>query len=271
MQNETANKRYYWMRFQQDFFGSLRIKKLRRLAGGDTFTIIYLKLQLLSISNEGYLEYKHVFDSFEEEMSEEIKEDVENIQVTINYLLSCGLMTQEGDTYFLPYAAENIGSETASTQRSRECRIRQKEAKLLQCNTNATQMQRTCSVEKEIEIEKEIDKDNMSTDIDSIVAYLNLKAGTHYQSSTPKTRTLIKARFKEHFTVDDFKTVIDKMTAAWINDSKMRQYLRPETLFGTKFEGYLNRDDKPVTKKGSFNDMMHTEYDMEALEKMLNE
>lgn len=73
-----------------------------------------------------------------------------------------------------------------------------------------------------------------------IVDYLNAKAGTRYKASTASTRRLIKARLNEGFTLEDFKTVIDKKCAEWLTNSKMEQYLRPETLFGTKFEGYLN-------------------------------
>ncbi len=151
-----AERRFYWMKFQRDFFKSLRIKKLRRLAGGDTFTIIYLKLQLFSITTEGTIKFRHVLETFAEEMAEEIDEDLENVQLTIAYLLSCELMVQiDEDTYFLPYAAENIGSECASAERVRNLRERQK---ALHCNTPVTNLLRACNVEKEIEIDKEIDK-----------------------------------------------------------------------------------------------------------------
>ena len=73
-----------------------------------------------------------------------------------------------------------------------------------------------------------------------IISYLNEKAGTKFKFSTAKTRSVIHARLSEGFKVDDFKTVIDKKCAEWIGDPKMEKYLRPETLFGTKFEGYLN-------------------------------
>ena len=82
-----------------------------------------------------------------------------------------------------------------------------------------------------------------------IIDYLNFKTNSHYKYSTNKTKDLIKARFKEGFTLDDFKEVIDKKTAEWINDKKMDQYLRPFTLFGTKFENYLNQPTKKRTLK----------------------
>lgn len=74
-----------------------------------------------------------------------------------------------------------------------------------------------------------------------IVTYLNDAANTSFRHTTKKTQQLIKARFKEGFTLENFKTVIDKKVKEWVTDNKMKNFLRPETLFGTKFEGYLNQ------------------------------
>lgn len=72
-----------------------------------------------------------------------------------------------------------------------------------------------------------------------IINYLNEKAGTNYRASSKATQSHINARVKEKYTLDDFKTVIDKKVSSW-KGTTMEQYLRPETLFGSKFEGYLN-------------------------------
>ena len=154
-------KRYYWLRLQKDFFDSKRIKKLRKLAGGDTYTIIYLKMQLLSLETDGILRWSGLEDDFASELALDLDEKPENVAVTLQYLLSCGLAeTEDNVNFFLPWVEKNTGSETASTQRSREFRAR----KALQCNTDATQVQRECNVEKEIESEKEVEiereKDN---------------------------------------------------------------------------------------------------------------
>lgn len=90
-------------------------------------------------------------------------------------------------------------------------------------------------------------KDNVP--YQEIVNYLNNSAGTNYRASSKKTRELIKARINEGYTLEDFKVVIEKKTRDWINDNKMKAYLRPETLFGTKFEGYLNQPEKELTTK----------------------
>nr|DAG70700.1 MAG TPA: replisome organizer protein [Caudoviricetes sp.] len=79
-----------------------------------------------------------------------------------------------------------------------------------------------------------------------ILDYLNQKAGTSYRASSKATQRLISARTNEGFTVDDFKRVIDIKVASWKDDLKMSKYLRPATLFGTKFESYLN---EPVQAK----------------------
>lgn len=91
----------------------------------------------------------------------------------------------------------------------------------------------------------ELEKKQKSQKIpyEKIVDYLNRKTNSHYRPTSKATRRLIKARYNEGFTDMDFKTVIDKKCAEWLQDGNMVQYLRPETLFGTKFEAYLNQPD----------------------------
>ena len=242
---ETCGKRYYWLKLQDDFFTSKRIKKLRKIAGGDTYTIIYLKMQLLAMKNNGMLEYTGIESTFAEELALDLDEEPENVSVTINFLLSCGLLeTNDNVEYFVPYAVANTGSETSSAKRVREFR----ERKALQCNADVTSVKQNCNGEKEIEIEIEID--NIYT---QVVTHLNEKAGTKYRASGAKTQKVIHARVAEGFTLDDFIAVIDKKTAEWMG-TEWEKFLRPETLFGPKFESYLNQN---TTKKGeSQNDGM---------------
>ena len=81
---------------------------------------------------------------------------------------------------------------------------------------------------------------------EQIIDYLNKKTGSNYKTSTSKTKSLITSRLNEKYTVDDFKKVIDIKSEQWLKDSKMKAYLRPETLFGSKFEGYLNEQKEEV-------------------------
>lgn len=89
-------------------------------------------------------------------------------------------------------------------------------------------------------------KEKKSTIYSPVIDYLNQKAGTKYKSSGKNTQTLIRAREKDGFKLDDFKKVIDNKVAEW-RGTDMEQYLRPITLFGTRFESYLNQ--KPVKPK----------------------
>lgn len=74
-----------------------------------------------------------------------------------------------------------------------------------------------------------------------IVDYLNEKTGKSFRATTVKTKNLIKARWKEGFSLEDFKSVIDTMVELWSGQGEMELYLRPVTLFGEKFEGYLQK------------------------------
>ncbi|MBR9261861.1 alpha/beta hydrolase, partial [Staphylococcus aureus] len=78
-----------------------------------------------------------------------------------------------------------------------------------------------------------------------IIDYLNKKAGKHFKHNTAKTKDFIKARWNQDFRLEDFKKVIDIKTAEWLNTDSDK-YLRPETLFGNKFEGYLNQKAEPT-------------------------
>ena len=95
-------------------------------------------------------------------------------------------------------------------------------------------------------------------EIKGIVEYLNIKSNSHYKYSTDKTQTLIKARIKDGFTLDDFKIVIDKKCEEWLG-TDFEKFLRPETLFSNKFEGYLNQ--KITAKKKTLKDISMSDID----------
>lgn len=94
-----------------------------------------------------------------------------------------------------------------------------------------------------IDINNSPAKAELNIPYQEITEYLNNRTGASYRYTTKKTKDLIKARINEGFTLDDFKIVIDKKCVEWMN-TDMQKYLRPETLFGTKFESYLNQQMK---------------------------
>lgn len=133
----------------------------------------------------------------------------------------------------------------------------QKEYKMLSLNDNVYNMDTQCiqnvSTDKirldknrldKISIEYNIVEENPDNDIyKQVIEYLNQRTNSYYKDTTRKTKDLIKARINEGFTLEDFKKVIDNKTSDWLN-TDMEKYLRPETLFGTKFESYLQQKTK---------------------------
>ena len=148
-------KRYFWLKLHKDFFQRKEIKRLRKIAGGDTYTIIYLKMLLRSIMSEGKLYFDGLEEDFAAEVALDLDESEENVQITITYLLNSGLLEMRSDDeYYLPDTKNSTGCETAVAARVRRHREKQK---ALQCNTDVTQVKHLCN--GEIEIEKELDKE----------------------------------------------------------------------------------------------------------------
>lgn len=157
-----AGKRYWWLKLPEDFFRQLPMKKLRRIAGGDTYTIIYLKMMLLSLKTEGVISYECAEGNFIENLALDIDEDEENVAVAVAFLTKNSLLENSDSeaTKVLPAAINAIGSETAVAGRVRRFREKKKQQKALQCNTTVTQVKQLGNVEIDIDIDKELEKEN---------------------------------------------------------------------------------------------------------------
>lgn len=232
----TENRRYYWLQLKDDFFNSKEMKLMRKLPGGEEITIIYLKMMLASLAEQGKLYFEGLAEDLAEELSLIIDEDPEAIRLTLMFLTKKKLLTTSDNYQFnLEQVPEMVGSETASTRRSRKHRETQK---LLQCNTTATKGN------GDIDIDIDIDKGQKpQTDVyEEIIKYLNEKTGSHFKPTSKSTQRLINGRLSENYTIEDFKYVIDVKTNEWKDNTKMSNYLTPDTLFNaSKFEKYRNQ------------------------------
>ena len=223
-------KKYYWLKLKRDFFKRHDIRIIEEMPNGKDYILFYLKMLLESIDHEGELRFSDAIPYNEQMLSVITNTNIDIVKSAMTIFVELNMIEVFDDsTIYMSEVQRLIGSETASADRVRKHRAKQK---LLQCNTDETK----CNTEIEIDIEKEKDKKN---NINIIVDYLNQKAGTSYKPNSKNTVKHINARLTDGFTVDDFKTVIDKKCAEW-KGTDMEQYLRPETLFGTKFESYLN-------------------------------
>lgn len=177
-------KRYFWLKLHKDFFQRKEIKRLRKIAGGDTYTIIYLKMLLRSIMSEGKLYFDGLEEDFAAEVALDLDESEENVQITITYLLNSGLLEMRSDDeYYLPDTKNSTGCETAVAARVRRHREKQK---ALQCNTDVTQVKHLCNgeIEKEIDKEKDIEIEHRDRDITISTTRENKEIGNS-QSLSP--------------------------------------------------------------------------------------
>ena len=234
----TENRRYYWLQLKDDFFNSKEMKLMRKLPGGEEITIIYLKMMLVSLSEQGKLYFEGLAEDLAEELSLIIDEDPEAIRLTLMFLTKKKLLTTSDNYQFnLEQVPEMIGSETASARRVRKHRENQK---ALQCNSDVTK----CNGDIDIDIDIDIDKGQkpQSEVYEEIIKYLNEKTGSHFKPTSKSTQRLINGRLSENYTIEDFKYVIDVKTNEWKDNTKMSKYLTPDTLFNaSKFEKYRNQ------------------------------
>ena len=202
-------KKYYWLKLKDNFFNQKEVKKLRRIAGGDTYTIIYLKMQLLSIKKDGIIEFEGTEKDLAEQLSYEIDENLDNIQVTLSFLKANNLIEEISENNFLlTKVPDCIGKEGASAERVRRHRERkallekEKEQKMLQCNgevTNSNDVVIESNTEIEIEKEKEINN-NISKDIfiNKVVSEWNSIGVSPIKLIRGTRQKMLNARIKEY-------------------------------------------------------------------------
>lgn len=220
------NKRYFWIQLTQDFFKSKEMKLLRKIAGGDTHTIIYLKMMLISLEDGGRIYYDGLADNLAEEVSLVIDENIEDIKITLIFLESKGLLTKKSERdYFLEQVPEMVGSETASARRVRKFR----ENKLaLQCNNVVTKRNRDIDKEIDKEIEIDLDKNPIEIIVEEYQSRIAMLDGTQFEI------------LKEFVTLDgmEAKVVLKAIGLAADNGKRNFSYIKA-ILTNWKNDGVL--------------------------------
>ena len=278
----AKTKIYFWLKVDKKFFDNLFIKRLKNMPGGYTMTVIYIRLMLESLEDDCILYYEGYFDNLVQELALKLDVSEDDINMTVAYFTKCGLIQIDDDGHAtLSQAKAMVESETNWAKYKREQRKNSQDLPKL----DNVQNKKTISNSRPTEIEKENRVNSKSNNLylDNIlsgnpdynfptwleetaikdlektkhkelwipIAYLNQVANKRYKF-VDKTKRLLLARFKEGYTLEDFKQVIDIKTAEWKDSPEFSKYLRPETLFGSKFDGYLNQ--KPKTIRGKSED-----------------
>ena len=278
----AKTKIYFWLKVDKKFFDNLFIKRLKNMPGGYTMTVIYIRLMLESLEDDCILYYEGYFDSLVQELALKLDVSEDDINMTVAYFTKCGLIQIDDDGHAtLSQAKAMVESETNWAKYKRDQRKNSQDIPKLENVQNKKTISNSCPTE--IEKENRVSSKSNNLYLDNIlsgnpdynfptwleetaikdlektkykelwipIVYLNQVANKRYKF-VDKTKRLLLARFKEGYTLEDFKQVIDIKTAEWKDSPEFSKYLRPETLFGSKFDGYLNQ--KPKTIKGKSED-----------------
>lgn len=278
----AKTKIYFWLKVDKKFFDNLFIKRLKNMPGGYTMTVIYIRLMLESLEDDCILYYEGYFDNLVQELALKLDVSEDDINMTVAYFTKCGLIQIDDDGHAtLSQAKAMVESETNWAKYKRDQRKNSQDLPKLENVQNKKTISNSCPTE--IEKENRVNSKSNNLYLDNIlsgnpdynfptwleetaikdlektkhkelwipIAYLNQVANKRYKF-VDKTKRLLLARFKEGYTLEDFKQVIDIKTAEWKDNPEFSKYLRPETLFGSKFDGYLNQ--KPKTIRGKYED-----------------
>ena len=279
----AKTKIYFWLKVDKKFFDNLFIKRLKNMPGGYTMTVIYIRLMLESLEDDCILYYEGYFDSLVQELALKLDVSEDDINMTVAYFTKCGLIQIDDDGHAtLSQAKAMVESETNWAKYKREQRKNSQDLPKLENVQNKKTISNSCPTE--IEKENRVNSKSNNLYLDNIlsgnpdynfptwleetaikdlektkhkelwipIAYLNQVANKRYKF-VDKTKRLLLARFKEGYTLEDFKQVIDIKTAEWKDSPEFSKYLRPETLFGSKFDGYLNQKPKSIKGKSEDN------------------
>lgn len=271
-------KRYYWLKLAEDFYEDDTIQWIEEQENGVTYVNFYLKLLLKSLKDDGYLIRfvgTRLIPYDVKSLARLTNTDPDTVRVAMELFKQVGLVElMESGEIYMSQIDEMIGSETQAAKRMRKLRAKQvlenqglEDIKQLESKRNNVTEERNnvqeCYTEyrdRDIDIENRdiysrAGLDRVDIPFKEIIDYLNAKTDKSYKASSKKTRSLIKARFNEDFNLDDFKRVIDNKVDDWIDNPDMCKYLRPETLFSNKFEGYLNENPNPKNDNYTGNDL----------------
>lgn len=252
--------KFYWIKLQRDFFKRHDIRIVEAMPNGKDYVLFYLKLLVESVDHEGRLRFSEDIPYNVDMLATITNTNTDIVKGALQTFCDLGMMTILDDaTIYMNEVNNMIGSavNNDNANRQRRFRERQKELALPDCYASVTKNNESKSKNKS--------KSNNNIIVEQVVNYLNEKLGSHYKTTTQKTVSLINARVKEGFDYNDFVNVIDKKYAEWHNDDKMSQYLTPDTLFGTKFEKYINQPFVKPVKQQIARDQNYNFDELEAI------
>lgn len=237
-----------WIRISTRMFENRKIKRILRQENGPQMVYVWIRLLVIAgnLNDEGRVYFCEEEPYTVETLAEEMEIDEAIVDQAISLfkhfkMIADDLTVLNWERYQNSEGLERMREKNRI--RNQEYRARKKEA------DNVTDLSRDVTVTSCVTSHDGLEKrrkEKKREEYINIVSYLNKVTGASYKATTKSTQSLIKARMNEGYTEQDFFTVIDKKWAEWKDSPNMVPYMRPSTLFGTKFEGYLNA---PVKKE----------------------
>ena len=243
-----------WIKICTDIFNDDKIILIESMPEADGIIVIWFKLLCMAgkQNNSGVFMLNDKIAYTDEMLATIFRRPINTVRLALKTFETYGMIEIVDGTITIPKWEKHQSldklEKAKELNKKRVAKHREKQ-KLLACNDYSNVTVMDCN-DTDKEEDKEEDKDNKLNIYRQIATYLNGKAGTNFRATSQSTQRHINARISEGYTVEDFYTVIDKKCAEW-KGSDMEKYLRPETLFGSKFEGYLNQ--KAKVSKGKNN------------------
>ena len=244
-----------WIKIQTDIFSNKKIKKIRRMPEGNNITLIwiYLITKAGECNKNGGLYISEMIPYDADDIANELDFKLKIVQYSIKILEKFGMIEIIDDAIYIKNWEEYQNTDSLEKIREqgrlRAARFRDKQ-KLLPSTTQNNvisngEVTLRNATEEELELDKELEEEKKDPiPYGNIIKYLNNKSNKKYRHTSVKTKDCIKARFNEGFNEEDFKKVIDIKVKDWLGSEKYNKFIRPETLFGNKFESYLNQEVK---------------------------
>jgi uncharacterized phage protein (TIGR02220 family) len=249
----ATGKRYYWIKLKENFMTSDTVDYLMSQKDGANYVVLYQMLCIKTMNTNGVLasQLGEIIVPFEvEKMQRDCKYfSIDTIRIALDLYQNLGLVYRQTNGILQITNYNNmIGSNTDYAIQKQKQRIDEADKKVLSKYSMDKGVDNVHIDTRDKILDKEIEnRDNTNNIVEQarphifkdVINYLNEKANTNYYSSSKATQAKITARINDGFTLENFETVIEKKVAEW-KGTEFEKYLRPETLFGAKFEGYLN-------------------------------
>ncbi|MGG5738622.1 phage replisome organizer N-terminal domain-containing protein [Bacillus cereus group sp. IBL03679] len=256
-----------WIKLSTTMFEDEKIRLIESMPEADTLLIIWIKLlaQAGKTNASGYIFLNENIPYTEDMLATLFNRPLNTVRMALGVFKNFGMIDIDDNHYINVVnwgnhqnldRLEKIKEDTR--KRVAAHRERKKQQTLscnVTCNDDVTDIDKDLDKDLDKEIKKNYSPEKPQDIVQSIpyqeiVDYLNMKAKTNYKYTSKKTQDLIRTRWKEGFRLNHFQQVIDIKASQWIDNTEMSGYLRPITLFGTKFESYLN--EKPIRRKGVY-------------------